>query len=116
MSDPIDELIELLDKAIKHHEAELESDTVKASDTLYQHYYGIRGGLQLARNLARHCKKKKAEAESRLNQIIGAFALLNTNADSLFNRIWEDLDCGLIQEARGHLDFVDEILKSIKPQ
>lgn len=59
MSDPIDELIEWLDKAIKRHEAELESDVVKGSDTLYQHYYGARGGLQLARNLARHCKKLK---------------------------------------------------------
>ena len=59
MSDPIDGLIEWLDKAIKHHEAELESETVKGSDTLYLHYYGVRSGLRLARNRAQHYKKLK---------------------------------------------------------
>ena len=65
MSDSkIDELIKWLDKAIKHHEAELESDVVKGSDTLYQHCYGVRSGLQLARNRALHCKKDRVEGEN----------------------------------------------------
>lgn len=52
-----------------------------------------------------------SDSESGLRQILDALVLLGISADSLFDRIRQDLDRGLIQEARAHLNFVDEILK-----
>lgn len=52
-----------------------------------------------------------SDPESRLRQILDALVLLGISADSLFDRIKRDLDRGLVQDARVHLNFVDEILK-----
>lgn len=67
MSDPIDELIEWLDKAVKYHETQIETDEeIKESSTLYLHYSGMLSGFQLARNRALHYKKlKETEQESK---------------------------------------------------
>lgn len=56
-----------------------------------------------------------SDSETKLHQILDALVLLGISADSLFDRIKQDLDRGLIQEARAHLNFVDEILKEAKP-
>ena len=54
MSDPIDGLIEWLDKAVKYHETQIETDEeIKESSTLYLHYSGMLSGFQLARTQAR---------------------------------------------------------------
>lgn len=42
-----------------------------------------------------------------------ALQILDLNADKIFWRIREDLDRGLVKEARSHLDFVDELLKGL---
>ena len=60
MSDPIDGLIEWLDKAVEFHQMQLETDEeIKESNTLYLHYSGILSGFQLARTQARQFKKLK---------------------------------------------------------
>jgi len=58
VSDPIDGLIEWLDKAIKNLDDELENG-ILGSDTIYNHYYGVVSGYRLARTQARHYKKLK---------------------------------------------------------
>ena len=67
MSDPIDGLIEWLDKAVEFHETELEVDgEVKENATFYLLNSGMLSGLRLARNRARYYKKlKETEQDSK---------------------------------------------------
>jgi hypothetical protein len=67
VSDPIDGLIEWLDKAVKYHETQIELDEeIKESSTLYLHYSGMLSGFQLARAQARKFKElKETEQESK---------------------------------------------------
>jgi hypothetical protein len=46
------------------------------------------------------------------NGIIDALRLLQLDGDAIFRRIRDDLDRGLINEARGHLNFVDELMQA----
>lgn len=44
------------------------------------------------------------------SRIVAALDLLGLNADKIFERIRDDLNRGLIKEAREHLNFVDVML------
>ena len=46
-----------------------------------------------------------------MNDIIKSLRVLGITADTLFERIKEDLERGLDDDARRHLDFVDLVLK-----
>lgn len=64
MSDPIDELIEWLDKAVKYHETQIETDEeIKESNVFYLHYSGMLSGFQLARTQAQYYRKERVETE-----------------------------------------------------
>ena len=65
--EPIDRLLEWMDKAVKYHEAQIETDEeIKESSTLYLHYSGMLSGFQLTRTQARQFKKlKETEQESK---------------------------------------------------
>ena len=55
--------------------------------------------------------KHKADAE-QLEGIRDALRTEGITADRLFDRIREDIERGLIREARAHLNFVDEIVNN----
>lgn len=67
MSDSIDGLIEWLDKAVKFHQTQLETDEeIKESNTLYVFYSGMLSGFQLARTQARKFSRlKETEQDSK---------------------------------------------------
>jgi hypothetical protein len=67
VSDPIDGLIEWLNKAVEFHETQLETDEeIKTSNTLSVFYSGMLSGFQLARTQARQYKKlKETEQDSK---------------------------------------------------
>ena len=50
---------------------------------------------------------REDEFYERAEKVENSLATLGITADVLFARIREDLDRGLVREARGHLDFVD---------
>ncbi|MDD8011848.1 MAG: hypothetical protein PHX05_00020 [Acidobacteriota bacterium] len=52
-----------------------------------------------------------AELVVRLLGVRWALKKCRVTGDSLFKRIKEDLERGLVREARTHLNFVDELLK-----
>lgn len=46
-----------------------------------------------------------------LHEVVSALALFGLDGDTIFARIRGDIERGLMQEARGHLDFVDVLLQ-----
>lgn len=50
----------------------------------------------------------------QLIQLRNSMIILGITGDTIFNRIQEDLDRGLVDSARSHLNFVDKIVKHEK--
>ena len=82
-------------------------NNVRTSD--YEYYKRDGEAENRARRMDPHEELPNVNQPEKVARALRKFSV---TADSLFTRIRDDLDRGLVREARAHLDFVDVLLQT----